>query len=799
MLRSLLCFGTALVLLALPAAAQSNEATTVCGTLELPDGTPAAGATIAIRGWSTYNRRTQLQAALMNWKSPDPVTADEQGAFTISFPVPRSYHFMLDATLTGFPTERWRFSSLRPGGTKDLETVSFQEPCFVVGHIEGGNGEILVDGWGVSGSSRVDRGRERSPASQSCVPDAASGEFRIGPFPPGLVALYTRSTIMARTEQVQVRAMPGDPVRVVLKYTGPDMRRRVVFTCSSSPYQGFKLEGLPNGVQASGESTLVLMDSDGEVLQHAKKVERSSRDWEFTGVGPGEHVVELRDSRFLPERLDTVIAGQAYSLPLVGAASLQLTVLDQQGKPLQAYGLWVGYEGVKFSPSEYQVRSDGTPAPADGMVTGVVPGNILIEVRGPGGLALRQAVGEVVAGETRHVSVRFGASVPLLGRVLDAAGKPAAGITVEFTRGAYAGSALGISTSIRTQNGTIRIGGIEGSLQADEQGAFRIENLDAGPWTLRAIRSPLAWATLTTKNLAESGPVQLVLPAMGELAGVLRLPTDYDTANLILRAVPADLTRGERIHVNDYSLDSTKVEADGSFRVVGLPYGEIQLTIQFHRDNGDGSRSRQQVHSSRIEHKFGTPPVELDLKESLPASIHVTVLASGKPLQGAGVSFSYGGLLSRSRSGSNRPALLGLFPTLDAVGSFTLEGVDLNQPNRVFLHGPGYTWLFGIPQVFTPKHYGLLECRVELELVERELLLISAAGEPLPNTGFGWASCGYTSPGCRGRTDSNGKATLRMPRGDYELFGSPPNSELETSFEWGRGDGPLIIRWPAPR
>ncbi|MFT7679428.1 MAG: hypothetical protein ACI8QC_003430 [Planctomycetota bacterium] len=796
MLHSLLCSWTAFAILAMPAAAQADEPTTLSGMLELPDGTPAAGATLTIKGWGANSQRTQAFGAPKNWKDPDPVTADEHGAFTFSFLAPRAYQFVLDADLGEYPTEGWRWSSLEPGGTKDLGTVSFREPCFVVGHIEGRDGEILVDGWRVMGRSLVRDGRERSASTLHAVPDKASGEFRIGPFPPGSVEFYTRSTIKARTGKLKVQAKPGEPVSVVLKYEGPDMRKRVVFSTYASPYYGFDLKGQSYGIREAENSNLVLLDPDGVVLQHAKHVQGTSQDWEFTDVGPGEHVVELRDPRFLSKRFDAVVASQSYRLNLVGSASLQLTVLDQEGSPLEAYGLWVGYEGVNFSPNEYRVRSDGTRAPVDGLVTGVVPGNILVELHGPGGTKLRHAVGEVAAGETREVSLRFGASVPLLGQVRDAAGKPAAGITVEYTRGAYAGLANGGSASIGSSEGVIRIGGIEGSLQTDEQGAFRIENLDAGPWTLRALGSPLAWATVTTKNVAESAPVQLVLPVMGELRGVLLFQPGFDPTKLIVRAAPADLPQAERVLLNGYRPDPTTVKADGSFHVVGLPFGQVQVTVHSQRDSGNGYSSTQQIYVSRIEFELGTPPVELDLEEILPASIHVTVLVSGKAIEGVGVSSSFGGSMAGFRPGAKRRIPNGQRQALDAAGSFTLEEISLNRPTRVFLYGPEDTWLFGLPEVFTPTRRELIECPIELEMVERELLLLNAAGEPLPRTKFGWASYGFSLPGCKARTDQDGKATLRLPGGSYGLFRRSLESKGETAFDWAAGDGPLRVVLP---
>ena len=77
--------------------------------------------------------------------------------------------------------------------------------------------------------------------------------------------------------------------------------------------------------------------------------------------------------------------GESVSARLVGSAALRLTVVDgATGAAVDDYSLDVGYRGVNFSPSVFRVRERSAAAPADALYTGIVPGDLALEVEAEG-------------------------------------------------------------------------------------------------------------------------------------------------------------------------------------------------------------------------------------------------------------------------------------------------------------------------------------------------------------------------------------------------------------------------------
>lgn len=796
MLRSILAILIALCAFAPNAVGQEEVATVLTGKLELPDGSPAVGAQVSLMGWAANNSRQQKYGLPKGWKDPDPVTVGEDGLFRVSVVPHRAYQFVLDADLGAYPGERWRWSELVAGEAMDLGTVRFQEPCFLVGHIEDQNGEIQAGGWRVNASSSEPLAENRSAARARAVPDPETGEFRIGPLPPGKVRLSTRSDVGARAEELTVRAAPGEPARVVLQYVGPELSSRIVFSTYSSPYYVFDLEGqwtMPGEV--APDSNLVLLGPDGEVLQHARHVAGTSQDWEFTGVGTAESVVELRDPRFEVHRFENVVPGKKYRVNLVGSAALELEVLDEGGAAVEAYGLWVGYRNTNWTPNEFEVRREGTPAPKGGLIKGVVPGDVLLEVRGPGGAKLRHTVGPLEAGETRKVRVQFQSYGPISGRVLGPDGAPLEGIEVEYTRGRYAGQSNGHNTMVGTTEGTVQIPGIDGAVTSGAGGAFTVHDLDGEAWTFRALASPHAWAISTLEGTDRENGITLQLPRIGTVRAAFTFPAGTETSAIRILPKPVDESRFE-LFLSPFHSEPMGLSDGGEVVLEGLPVGPTELLFQMRKVSEGGGSSRSTFHTARLDVAPGEQDFEFDLGAVLPAACRVSVAAQGQPLGGVRVVFTDEEYLGNSREDGQRGPAYGQSGTTDAKGVASVGALTTGRQFLLTLSNDEERWVFAAPRPAPFAGSEAREMRVELDFVERELRVLGPSGAAAANRAIQWASNGMTSDACQASTSAAGTLTLRMPVGEYSLFdGDQPDGE-GAAFDWKGGDGPVVVTLP---
>ena len=778
-----------------PARGQGNKVLVLTGQLELPDGSPAAGATVNVRGWQANSQRKQKYGLPKNWSDPDPVTADEEGRFRLEFEPHPAYQFVLRASYPDYPEEGWRWSELPAGIHKDLGTVTFQPPCYVVGYVQGEDGTIYAEGWRILGSSREKASRERSAATLHASPDSETGEFRIGPFPPGKVELWTRSDLDARAQKKTVVVSAEAPTRVTLLYTGPPLDGRIVFKTFSRPYYTFHLEGRLHFPGAEvPKSQLVLLGGDGQVLQHARHVAGTSQDWEYTDVPQGEYTVELRDPRFLPQRFEAVSPGRSYRLHLVGSAQLELEVLDIDGEPLTNYGLWVGYENVSFSPNEFEVQPDGSPAPQGGLVKGVVPGEILIELRGPNGTRLRRSLGRVGAGETKQVRVQFGAGQVLRGTVRMPNGEPATGVVVEYTQGPHAGRSDGLQTMIGTQEGTIRIGGPDGQVTTDGEGRFAIDDLQEGKWSLRAIASAYAWASATVDTGQAAEAPALTLPQLGVVEGHLKLPPDTGASQFHIAAKLPGRSPVEAALV--LPGDQPKLAADGSFRIEGLPQGAIRLVISQQHSMGDHSTYTTSLYEDELKLGDEIARFDLDLQMIMPGSCRVNLRASGEPLEGIHVVAYQRSSVDESNPDSSRKTPFGIQAVSDSSGTAVLSSVLVERSYLLVLTDAEGQWIHVASTVEPLSGGEEREITLDLELVERIVQVLDSEGQPAANLALGWACDGLTAEGCRGKTDGNGRLKLRMPKGIYELFGMEPEEADGAPLQWEEGEDLIVVKLP---
>lgn len=796
MIRSLVALFAALVGLATLATAQDLSPVVLVGKLELPDGTPAVGASVEVRGQSTNARPTGRLRSLQRWSRPKPATAGEDGRFRIAF-VPRDdYRFTVHATLSGYPKENWSGNEFSAGETKDLGTVRFSPPCFVIGHIKDQGGEIHTKGWRVTGRSELEPSPGRMFSTMQAVPDPETGEFRLGPFPPGEVTIRTQSDSRERTDSTSLLVAPDRPTQVALVCFGALQSERVVFEAVPGSSHSFGLRGAWEFLgREAPDSNLVLLGPGGEVLQHARWVEGSGRDWEFTAVPVGEYAVELRDPRFQHRRFENVVPGQEYRVDLTGSAGLDLEVLGPDGAPVEAYGLSVTYLDFLGSPDEFQLRAASSPRPWGSGPQWVAPGRLLIEVELPDGSKRRQTVGQVGPGETKRVIFRFGQMQTLRGRVLGPAGEPVPGATVEFTRGQYAGQTSGSWASIETEKGVQKVPGIDGSVVADGQGRFVLPEQEPEAWTLRALASPYAFAIRTVGPGDGGEEVVLRLPATGSVRGRCLLPEGLDHKALSIRPRRENESRSEQF-LTSFTGGNPSIAEDGTFEIADLPLGSFELLVREERESSLFSSSTRTLLRVPVEVRPGVQDVAVNLQPELDATCRVDVSSGGKALGGVRVTLVDSEMGYVTHGGAVRISPRGEFDTTDAAGRAQVRRLRSGPAHVLCLASDEGKWIttIALPEPFVAAEERKLA--YSLEFVERELKVIDRLGSPLPGRLIQWTSNRMTTNACRARTGAEGTLTLRMPVGEYVLCAGDRLDAKGVPLGWEAGEGPVVVTLP---
>jgi len=761
-------------------------------------GAPLAGVTLHTSGWEANSDRVRAFGRPTGWSNPAPVETDAEGRFRVAFVPPRAYQFTLSASAAGRGGASWRWSSVAPGAELDLGTTVLEPEALITGFIVDGAGQLLTEGWRVSAYHNWNSGIDgRSSVGANAQVDPQTGEFRITGLPPGRIRIDA-SAGSIRIPERWVETKAGEATQVELRYDGPDPRRKLVVSISTRPFHPFRPE--PGTVHAVGP--------DGVRFALAPEPGRAN-DWYAPDVRPGTYRVEIRDPRFLAWTQDAVPTGQAARVRLEGSAALVVRVVDgDSGAPVDAYALDVGYRNVNFSPNVFRVREASAAAPAGARYTGIVPGDLTLEVQAEGWPRAALAVDQLGPGETREVEVRLVRATPLVGRVVDHAGRPLAGIEVQITRGEVpghdepAGGTRHTSGSAFGRSFSVQIGYRDAAAVTAADGSFTFEGRGAGPHTLFAPLGRFCEASAQV-TLPSAAPVVLRAPDTILVAARLLLPEGVSGADLALS--PSFALPGEFGHLR-HALWSTErhywhADAEGRLAPERLPRGRHPFSLM-RRGDSDSYSGVLTVELEATE----DGEVELDLRESFPVPVNLVVE----------VPEALGGRIrwllratgdGRSVGFSGRITLDGPPPPLTAHAS----------PGTYTLHasGPGFEWTAPAPVVIARE--GAAKLTAALPLIPRVVRLIDGEGQPRKQTLFAY----WTATGARAvaATDESGAAELCLLAGEASFALPPPTpAELDpprrtgraatprvppdvlnaltaaATLPWGAGEGPLELR-----
>ena len=487
------------------------------------------------------------------------------------------------------------------GARPELGSRALAEPAALEVFLVDASGALLVEGWQVHVTHRLD-GARVVRATESV--DARSGVARfagLGPEPCQVVASHVDG---ATSEPSTVALAPGERASVALTLA-PHPRRRIELLADDLAVD---LRGLAT-VGRDGRATPFVLD------------EGRAR-WVALGLAPELHRVVHDDPRFLPFDLRDVSPGTTPRAALVGSSSVTLRFVDQETgevvAPTTIDGVAAGAiaRTERTQPYSWRAALAGLPAHdavgqraalnGDGSVSvsGLVAGGRNVVAAG---FARHEACHVALGVEPlRHVEVVHAVTRgrTVHGRLTDAAGRPVAGALVYGTSAStpivmtdgdttvsISGSKVSLSGSVRTRpsgaaGGLGRLppgwrverGGPEAT--TDPDGRFVLHALPSSAFELHCELTP--WTQLESAVAAgvpgerRGAPVDVTLVAPGAGAADLwfRFPNGAQLADFDV----ALQSRGGPWQNADQAV-APLLDDRGRLRLRGLPEVEHRLVV----------------------------------------------------------------------------------------------------------------------------------------------------------------------------------------------------------------------------
>ncbi len=524
----------------------------------------------------------------------------------------------------------------------------------------------------------------------------------------------------------------------------------------------------PPDVLAGALADLVWRDLPAGVYDLAFEQE-GYESWSHSGLVPG----------------DTVVA------ELHGTCSLTLDVIDDRSSaPVDSFT-------VEGSVTNAAWTRDGWPWSRRGRLGtgiggrleqgGLVPGSYRLTVSSE---RFEDQVVHVVVGpaEPARVEARLGRSGSVVGRVLDEAGLPAAGVDVGLFSPAAEDSPEVWFHSRHTDWNLAQPGpwlrSERHAVTSDEEGAYRFEGVGPGPWILRAYRSPTVHVFSDGLVVGAGQSVEggdLLVPLGCVLQGRIQGLEEDVYAALRVQAWPM---AGEQPRAFP---STASVTAEGTFRVG--PFGPGEVAVWLGLEPGwqpmvsvPGAYDPPPHLAATITIPAAGPvDLALDLGDSAPTYVAVRATLDGEPAAGMWVQLY----------DPDQGHVVATMP-LDAAGSAMVGPFFAQSVRPALWHGEGW-FVYGDDRI-TPPPGGVGTLAFDAHVARGELLLTSTSGEPLTgevvcvyrSTPFGWWAS-------LTRSDDAGRLELCHPETELAILhvGEAGARWLPTPGEFTQIAGPL--------
>jgi RNA polymerase sigma factor (sigma-70 family) len=755
------------------------------GHLLRPDGTPAAGAIVKLSGMPANSEGAEQFGVPQDWSDPDPVPCSAEGEFELSFDAPPAFQFFLNAKADGCARASWRWTKLASLEVIDLGDVQLEAAGALIVRIVDEHGASLGNGWSVSAHAPAPNAVQgRDGTFVNARVDTDGSTFTLADLPARRVELSASSDTHTSIEARNVEVVAATNTQVELVYHGVDPLRRIAVLFHSRLGTNF--------VPAPDH---IWLTRPGTVARNALAMPSLDYGFVFDDLDPGLYDLHVDDPRFEPWSEADVQPGMAVRSAVSGSSAVRVAIFEADQTPyLGRYRLSAKrVNGISFIGPPPLVSAQANP-PADGLVTGLVPGDYEFELTLAGHVTEHATVAALAAQETRELALHLGWPTGIHGRVMASDGvSPMAGVDVQLTRGELADHALAVS-------GPSSISGSEQPAPwtrttTDADGRFQFDDLQPGKWTVRAMWSKWLVADQTF-NLPTMTPLELVQPPFGLFVGQLLLPEGVPMDDLSLwvksmnPSAPAYFGFGmER--------DPSELADDGSFRIGPLPLGEIDVGLMLFMGSldADSGRAGTGPNLGRFTIEAGTPiPHQVDARSNLPCRIHGRVV-----IDGVGASEGWVGAYTVSgqhKQGSGRG--------ISIDGNYWLGSLAPNQPlDLKYVSPTGWAW--APPNALQVESAGNLELMISIATAERELQIVDAATNlPRANQRIAWrtgpdfaathddeAALAKSSA----TSDAQGKLKVRLPLGQVRFVALPSGACTTPAVDWTADSAPIVLRF----
>lgn len=781
MRQRLACLAVGISLLAQgPPPAEDPDACRIHGQLVDEAGAPVAGVQLSIKGSRAGSARRKRFGLPSDWVDPGPFVTDEEGRFDIRFIPPQAFRFLFQCTHPELADLGWRWDQIGLGEDKDLGEVLMERPGVIGGQIVDGNGELLAKGWRVMAYLQSFVEHHRGISTKHVPVDAEQGHFRIQDLPPGKVQLTAKSLTGEHSKAVYVNTTAGDETWIELTHKGANVRNSIFLDFTARP---FSVDG-----KWLAASEMWAVDAKGK----SWPVTRDDTGWSATGLAPGQYTVRVDSPWYQTWRADDVKIGTRLRVQLVGRGALALRVLDPSGEPLSAYGVRLRPMG---STAVIHVRGADREPPPGGLHTGLAPGEYELMIEAPGFVPCFQRDVRVLVDESPEVTVRMEPVIPLVGRVLDAAGLPAAGLLVQATPGEQAGhngpwpSGMLVYRSVDGEPDIFQLPRYQDEDTTDAEGYFRLGNVGRGPHTLRLFISPWARADELVDVRDATGEVTMRLPPLGSIEGRVVFDGERPDGYLTVDQ-PSKIEGIHLVHMRADSFGGAKVDRQGRFRLGPLIVGLQEFVFRATRTSSSGA-SRVARTVFRVDVAEGAPtPYALDLApepNSIRADLHFTL---GGQALGEGIGINLIPLEQWNPSGRRRKSRLHQLEN----GTCQIDALPFGD-YEVHITSGAWKWRFPESLVSGPSGS---KFNLDVPLLERTVHVVDAQGRPRPGAQVWYGLHPRRLSGGPSITDGQGHLQLALVPGAYH-FGlqqqvSRKNIPKDPSaVTWEAGSGPIQL------
>lgn len=724
------------------------------GRIVLPDGAPAAGADLFVRGWGANQDRENLYGTPLHWEDLASETR-EDGSFSIAFDPPRAFQFTLDAALPDYSEVSWRWGEILPGEVKDLGTIVLQCGGTIVARIVDGSGDALTKGWSVYADGALSyAGDGRDQTRVIAHVPRSDGSFVLENLPPGRVRLNAHSTMANWIEGPTVIVESGREVATEIRYEGPDNSRRITVITFSRPFYPINVEG----------PTIHLSGPEIE-SRTAEHIQGSSQSYSFDDVPPGEYRVEIQDPRFLPWSQDGVRPGMSVKAHLKGSCVLVLEVVDASTREaISDYSPLLRFRNVTFSPREFPLLEEGASPPKDGVFEAIVPGDFTLVVKSQGRGTTEVEIDMLAPGERRMVRVELGRGGEIQGFLTRAEGEAVPQSEVSLTPHtdwSEAGDESGDPFELLQEVEARKL-----VAMTDADGRFVLAGIAPGLYDLSAGSAPFEAKDIVEVRSGVTTDVALSFPPSCFLAGEVLGPSgaSYEGLRVSLNAAIDELdTRSLFVRLTPPIAD---LDSDGRFRLGPAAPGAYEVFLRLpdlvlgHMNQPGDQRALGSVQLAPGENTG----VVFDAQAFFPGTLEIRVTFDSKPLAGV--------IVEMHPSTNQYSAGNGCF--LGAEGTAVLR--VMAGTYTVLVADPDGQWIAVPPGTLTVSPGALVPCELAITFHLGTLKILDAStGEPLADRPI---LLFPKLPGVEGflpirmislQTDGAGDLTAQLPPGTYRV------------------------------